>query len=120
MNPPQNKPGPFIYHGRRYYTQEEVLAMQRGVLLRMILYCALGAGFSWLFAQLALELMKPWGFDRAWVGRVAVAIQVAVPFCGSVMSFGLWWWKPQPLTRLWRKMRGAFTRRPEGRYSSRS
>lgn len=85
---------------------------RRTILTRMVLYIFLGAFFSWLYAQLAIVIAPKWGLSREWVGYAAVAVAIAVPLIGTVASFGLWFFEPRPLYRMWRTVRRAFTRRP--------
>lgn len=85
---------------------------RRTILVRMVLYICVGAFASWLYAQLAIPIAPKWGFGREWVGYTAVAVAIAVPLIGTIASFGLWFFEPRPLHRLWRTVLRAFTRRP--------
>ena len=82
---------------RLAYTPTEVATIVRGVLVRMLYYTLLGAVYAWTLAQVAV---LQWGLKRPYVGYVAVAVTVAVPFLGSLASYGYWWWKPRPMRRL--------------------
>lgn len=90
------------------YTPHEVASLIRGVLVRMLYYTLLGAVYAWSLAQIAV---LQWGLKRPYVGYIAVAVTIMVPFLGSIASYGYWWWKPRPLARLWNNIRRLFRRR---------
>lgn len=86
---------------------------RRAILTRVVLYIFAGAFFAWLYAQLAIVVAPEWKLGREWVGITAVAVAILTPLCGTVASFGLWFFEPRPLYRMWRTVRAAFTwRRP--------